>query len=295
MAANANATATAAQHLAAKPKHTLRDIVYAPKPWHLLSGTALKWIALICMAIDHTAAILVLQHYYDVRYAFGGDAAFWYDAYIWMRRIGRVTFPIFCFVLVEGFVHTRSKPKYALRMLAFAVISEVPYDFALHDGVISYTQDLNVIFTLLLAFCALWLADELGKLVARAVAHIRGNAAETPRPIWWVTALLSIAAIAGAAWLANGPIDVSYHAYGIILIGVLYLARNHRVIQLLLGLAATYWYCLEHNSMLQMWAAAGLACIMLYNGKRGRGMKYLFYVFYPAHLLVLGLLKLWLF
>jgi len=281
--------------MAAPPKRTLRDLIDAPKPWHLLSGTALKWIALICMAIDHVGAILVWQHYLDLRSTFGADAALWYDIYIWMRRIGRVTFPLFCFVLVEGFVHTRSKPKYALRMLAFAVISEVPYDFALHNGVISYTSQLNVIFTLLLAFCALWLADELGKLVARAVAHIRHQASGEARPIWWVTALFSVATIAGAAWLADGPIDVSYHAYGILLIGGLYLARNHRVVQFLLGWAATAWYCDEHGSMLQMYALAGLGCIALYNGKRGRGMKYLFYVFYPAHLLVLGLLKMWLF
>lgn len=281
-----------------RPLDALKAAIAAPKPWHLLSGTALKWIALICMLVDHVGAILVWQCYLDLRSAFSPNASAVYDLYIWMRRIGRITFPLFCFVLVEGFVHTRSKPKYALRMLLFALVSEVPYDFALHGGVISYTSQLNVMFTLLLAFCALWLADELGKLVARVIALARRRGAEEiaqVQPIWWVTALLTVATVAGAAWLADGPIDVSYHAYGIILIGALYLARNHRVLQFALGCVATWWYCDEHGSMLQMWAAIGLGCIALYNGKRGRGMKYLFYVFYPLHLLVLGLLKLWLF
>lgn len=253
------------------------------KPWHLLSGTGLKWIAVVTMLIDHLGATLVWSYYLLLRQQFDPAAAQWAEIYTAMRTIGRIAFPLFCFVLVEGFVHTHSKPKYALRMLLFGIVAEVPYDFALHGGLdgIDYTSQLNIMFTLLLAFCALWLADEVGKRL------------KFP---WWGTMLLTVGTLALAAWLAGEDLlDVSYHAYGIVLIGVLYLARNHRFVQFVLGCAASYLYCLEHGSWLQMWAAVGLACIAAYNGKRGRGMKYFFYLFYPVHLLVLGLLNMWLF
>lgn len=248
-------------------------------PWNLLSGFSLKLIAIVTMLIDHTAATLVWSYYLELRQAFSPDAALWYDIYIWMRRIGRIAFPLFCFVLVEGFVHTHSRSRYALRLALFGIVAEIPYDYALHDA-ISWTSQLNIMFTLLLAFCALWLAESLGSRL------------KLP---WWGTSVLAVATIAGAAWLADGPLDVSYHAYGIVLIGVLYLARNHRFVQFLLGCGATAWYCVEHHSWLQMCAVAGLACIALYNGKRGRGMKWFFYLFYPVHLAVLGLLNVWLF
>ena len=250
------------------------------KPWQILTGTGLKWVAVVTMLIDHFGAILVYAYYLQLYRGWSSDTSQVYDFYMLLRTIGRIAFPIFCFVLVEGFVHTHSKPKYALRLLLFAIVSEIPYDFALHNANFSYTSQLNIMFTLLLAFCALWLADEIGK------------ALKLPA---WGTTLLTVVTVAGAAALASGPLDVSYHAYGIILIGVLYIARSHRWLQFILGCAAAYWYCLQNGSMLQMYSAIGLACIVLYNGKRGRGMKYFFYLFYPLHLLVLGLLKMWLF
>lgn len=251
------------------------------KPWHLLSGTGLKWIAVATMLVDHLGTTLVWSYYLLLRQQFDPAAADWYTVYLWMRRIGRIAFPLFCFVLVEGFVHTRSRPKYALRLLLFAVVSEIPYDFAIHDANYSYTGQLNIMFLLLLAYCALWLADGLGK------------ALKLPS---WGTSLLTVGTVAGAAWLAaNNYVDASYHAYGIALVGVFYLARNHRFVQFALGCAATYLYCADHGSWLQMYAVLGLACIASYNGQRGRGMKYFFYLFYPVHLLILGLLNLWLF
>lgn len=250
------------------------------KPWQVLTGTGLKWVAVATMLVDHIGAVLVYAYYLQLYRSGSSDAHQVYDFYMLLRTIGRIAFPLFCFVLVEGFVHTHSKPKYALRLLLFAIVSEIPYDLALHNADFSYTSQLNIMFTLLLAFCALWLADEIGR------------ALKLPT---WGTALLTAASVAGAAALANGPLDVSYHAYGVVLVGVLYIGRNHRWLQFVLGCAATAWYCVENASMLQMYCAIGLACIVLYNGKRGRGMKYFFYLFYPLHLLVLGLLKIWLF
>lgn len=279
--APAPSTPASAPDPAVSPTPLARLRAFAERaPWQVLSGTGLKWVAIVCMLVDHLAATLVWSHYLLLRQSFDPGVADMYDLYIWMRRIGRITFPIFCFVLVEGFTHTRSKPKYALRLLLFAIVSEIPYDYALHDQ-ITYTSQLNVMFTLLLAFVAIWLADAVG-------ARLKLPA--------WATSLLTVAALLGACVLAGDDLlDVSYHEYGIVLVGVLYLARACRPAQIVLGCLAAWWYCVEHGSWLQMWSVVGVAALALYNGKRGRGMKYFFYLFYPLHLLVLGLLKAWLF
>lgn len=263
-------------------------------PWCFLSGTALKWVAIVTMLIDHIGAIFLLGQWRSLSGTFGLSAADWYQVYYVFRAIGRIAFPLFCFALVEGFEHTHSRPKYALRLLLFAIVSEIPYDFALHDQ-ISYASQLNVMFTLLLAFCALWLAEWLGGLVRAGVSKARGAGAAPvgPAAARAIDSAFAVATVAGAAWLAAGPLDVSYHAYGILLVGALYLGRGNWVVQFLLGWAATAWYCDVNGSMLQMWCLMGLGLVAFYNGKRGRGMKYFFYLFYPLHLLILGLIHLW--
>ena len=257
----------------------------AKKPWQFLSGTALKWIALVCMLLDHIGAVLIWTWYLQLRTygAHGSPLSISevYDLYMILRQIGRTTFPIFCFMITEGFTHTRSKPKYALRLLLFAIVSEIPYDLAVHGGTVDYLSKINVMFTLLLGFLAIWAADEVGTRL------------KLPE---WATGVLTAAAIAGAAVLSGDQyLDVSYHEYGIVLIGLLYLARRSRLAQVAGGAAAGWWYCTEHGSWLQMYSMIGLVLLLFYNGKRGRGMKYFFYLFYPLHLLVLYLLKTWLF
>lgn len=88
-----------------------------------LSGTTLKWIAVISMLIDHTAEVLINHN------AALTDPI-WAQIYVLMRGIGRIAFPIYAFLLVEGFLHTRDVKKYLARMLTFAVVSEIPFDLA---------------------------------------------------------------------------------------------------------------------------------------------------------------------
>ena len=95
-----------------------------------INSFQLKWIAVITMIIDHTGAVL-----------FPDDMVF--------RYIGRIAFPIFCFLLVEGFFHTRDVRKYMLRLGLFALISEIPYDLAFRDTVLEFEHQ-NVFFALLL-------------------------------------------------------------------------------------------------------------------------------------------------
>ena len=255
------------------------------KPWRLLSTTTLKWIAVVTMLIDHIGAILVWSYYLNCGYSH--DV---YIAYLWLRRIGRIAFPIFCFVLVEGFTHTHSRPKYALRLLLFAIVSEIPYDFALHDANFSYTEDLNIMFTLLLAFLAMWLVDALTNLACAGVKKLARRDEVGKAAYFVVNTVIAVAVMLPCAYLA-AALDMSYHAYGIYLIFGMYIGRNFRPLMFVLGIAATIWY----NGAIQMYAIMGLTILLFYSGKKGRGMKYFFYLFYPLHLLLLGALELALF
>ena len=94
-----------------------------------INGFTLKWIAIVSMLIDHMGAILFPQ-------------------YIEMRIVGRLAFPIYCFLLAEGAVHTSNIRRYEIRLLAFACLSDIPFDLAFFGGVTLEHQ--NVFFTLLL-------------------------------------------------------------------------------------------------------------------------------------------------
>ena len=93
-----------------------------------LSSFALKCIALITMIIDHVGAIL----YPEARV---------------LRIIGRIAFPIYAFLVAEGFYHTKNVKKYMLRLLLFALVSEIPFDLALTGQILEFGHQ-NVFFTL---------------------------------------------------------------------------------------------------------------------------------------------------
>ena len=132
-----------------------------------IPGSTIKLIAIIAMFIDHTAAVILERMMMRAGYMLAtispdslsswiGGHRLLYASYMIMRLIGRFGFPIFCFLLVEGFLHTHNRTKYALRLFLFALISEIPFDFAFR-GNWFYSDYQNVFFTLfigLLALCA---------------------------------------------------------------------------------------------------------------------------------------------
>ena len=99
-----------------------------PARFQILSGSMLKLLACIAMLIDHTGAI-ILSHYppalTELFYINGKGITF----YRIVRDIGRCAFPIFCFLIVEGFLHTHDRRKYGRNLLLFALISEIPWNF----------------------------------------------------------------------------------------------------------------------------------------------------------------------
>lgn len=206
-----------------------------------ISGFTLKWIAIITMIIDHVGAVL-------------------YPQYLILRMIGRIAFPIFCFLLVEGAVHTHNIRRYEGRLLGFALISELPFDLVFYGGVSLEHQ--NVFFTLLIGLFMLDIMERKKNTIYPFLV------------------------IFGAIFLAEG-LSVDYGAGGILFILCFYLLYERRVLRQVafIGMNVLYFG-------MGVQAYAGLAAVpmLLYNGKRGRRMKYLFYVIYPLHLLILYLI-----
>ncbi len=227
-----------------------------------MNGAVLKKIAVITMLIDHLGAawIYIYTSWYAGREAFGG-ADVLYDL---LRIIGRTAFPIFCFLLVEGFMHTKSVARYLLRLFMFALLSEVPFDLAFHNAMWDMRAQ-NVFFTLFWGLLSLWCFQ-----YAEDRLEEKGNN-------WRVCSVAGYAGVflcIGAAYAMQTDYDVS----GVLLILLLYLFRTNRWMACLCG-----FVCMLYEA----WCFPAFLCIMKYNGERGKGGKYFFYFFYPVHLLLL--------
>jgi hypothetical protein len=207
-----------------------------PTNYKRLSGSTLKIIAMICMFIDHIAIVLVNNNFF-------------------MRSIGRIAFPIFCFLLVQGFIYTSNVKKYALRLGGFALLSEIPFDLALSNKMFDFSSQ-NVYFTLL-----------IGLLILVGIEHFKDD--QTNRNL----------SILGGC-LAAVILRVDYSLPGILLIVFLYQFRfqwiGRQIIIVIFNLV-----------LRQPIGILSAFILQLYNGERGYQLKYVFYAFYPLHLLIL--------
>lgn len=228
-----------------------------------LSGSTLKMIAIVTMFIDHIgAAILENSDFLNAVFMKNPELynlALTVD--IILRLIGRVAFPIFCFLLVEGFLHTRNVKKYALRLGIFCLISELPFNYAF-SGRLLYSQHQNVFFTLL-----------LGLLVLIGLERFKEKSLQNN--------LLQAACII-AGFVAATVLRTDYAGFGICVIVLFYLFRSRPALRDITAMIA-----LVAASLLEVTGVFALPAIHMYNGKKGLSMKYFFYLFYPVHLLLL--------
>ena len=220
------------------------------------SGSTLKMIALVIMFIDHIGAVIVQR----TMAMEGFNHDFWSSLYWPIRYVGRLAFPIFCFLLVEGFVHTSNVKKYLKGMLLFALISEIPFNLGI-AGTLFSLEYQNVFWELALGIMAMLSLEMI----------------EKKKSNYWIQVVLRIAVIIVFAGIAE-VLNFDYGMYGIISIVALYAFREKRLMQLLIGAVSFYW---------EPVAPLAFLLIALYNGKRGRNIKYAFYIFYPTHLLIL--------
>ena len=230
-----------------------------------MSGAVLKNIAVITMLIDHIGAAF----FYIFTSSYDGSAAFAGADMIQqvLRIIGRTSFPLFCFLLVEGFLHTSSRIKYMLRLGVFAFLSEAPFDLAFYDKLWDTTMQ-NVFFTLFFGVLAM-------------VSLHRGEdlyAAKSKKMLGRIVGMLGALLCVGAAYLLR----TDYAGGGVLLILVMYGLRRQRMWMCLAGYATMCF------AMMESWCFPAFFLMPKYNGEKGKSVKYFFYVFYPVHLLVLA-------
>ena len=237
------------------------------------SALVLKLVAVTSMLIDHIGAAVYEQYLYrhDI-YSTGFFDSFasapnaWSIYYI-LRIIGRLAFPIYCFLIVEGFYYTHDRRKYAFRLLIFGLISEIPFDLAFRQTPFTFSYN-NVFFTLLLGLLAIWSHSEGRKRAAsdtfeRVLLNYIGP----------VTCML-----------AGEFLNTDYGVAGVLCIFVMYRLYHNRVLAMAVGVLILT--CL--SSPMELAAFVDVPLILFYNGTRGRQIKYFFYGFYPVHLLILA-------
>lgn len=227
-----------------------------------LSGSTLKLIAMLSMLIDHIGAVIVGPYTDSVLERDGYDTVRRLtECYDLLRAIGRIAFPIFCFLLIEGFIHTKNVWRYAARLLLFAILSEVPFNLAFRGKIFDIGYN-NVLITLLIGLLMM-----IGLQTVKDRMQISSV----------YKTLLSLPVIGVSMFIAY-LLKTDYSYIGVFSIAMLYLFRDSRIRQAIVGAASFCW---------ELPAPLAFIPIYLYNGKRGWKMKYAFYLFYPLHLLVL--------
>lgn len=330
-----------------------------------IAGSTLKLIAIITMLIDHTGATLIERTMYTRGYL---EAANDSDVLInWftstpsnivlflldmiMRFTGRIAFPIFIFLLVEGFTHTHNRAKYLLRMVIFTIIAEIPFNLAI-DCNLSSPFYQSVFFTLTIGLLVMWGMETLknktyegvifiilkyvsfflfgfvgfyifaqtifGGFVLPLLPDLNWNVPVTilglslylPGPgfliVGSITGVISVivffivtankdnnAVISEAlSWfpvygglILADFLFTDYAASGILAIVLMYIFREKKAKAMLISVLA-----LSIINPLEIIALVDTAFVSMYNGERGLKLKYVFYAFYPAHLLILYLI-----
>ncbi len=235
-----------------------------------ISSAGLHILAMVLMLSDHLWAVGFVES--DV-----------------FTCLGRLAFPIFAFMTVEGYFHTRSLKKYFLRLLLCALISEIPFNLMVGGGVF-YPFHQNVIWTLSLGLACVWLIEKLRQ---------KGK--------WWLTALIG-ALVALGGFVLGYVLFLDYFGVGVLSVLVFYLFRRRKW-WCLLGQLLCLWYLngemlggyyfalnilgREVEIVRQALAILALLPIWLYKGRQGlhrKWFRWLCYGFYPAHMLALVLI-----
>ncbi len=227
-----------------------------------LNGFNLKLIACITMVIDHFAVLFL---------DFGSKA------YMFSRIIGRISFPLFAFLLIEGFFHSSNLKKYIIRLAVLAIISEPFFDYILiraqlkENFTLWYAQ--NVVFTLLIGLVTVCIYDTIVR---------RFHSQPILCNLYCVLILL-------CGTMTSFFLRTDYSVYGVLLIFIMYLFHKNRLWMMIACAAAILLF---EVGIIQLFGMIGVFLIWFYNGEEGKKIQRVFYLFYPLHIAVLGTLHM---
>lgn len=227
-----------------------------------MSSFVLKIIACFSMLIDHLGYVV-------------------FNTSSYFNCIGRLAFPIFAFQLTEGYAHTKNLKKYFIRLLLFAILSQIP--FMLFTSIFSSDITINIIFVLVLGLLFITIYDKYNKLLGLLSGII-------------------------FAFLAQ-KFNFDYGWYGLAIIMIFHIFRKHTILMSACFIIATLikyivpifnyglinilniFSTINLYSLLCIFTCMSLIFILSYNGKKGQDSKYFIYIFYPVHLIILYLLN----
>lgn len=200
-----------------------------------------------------------------------------------LQGIGTIAFPLFCFLLSEGFHYTSNRYRYIGVMLVFAIISEIPFDisffnrYSANEGTYPfYWKYQNVYFTLF-----------LGLLTLLCIEKIKSKTQKLPEIIKTVS--LKLIFIIGMAFISV-IIQSDYNSQGILYITSFYICRRNRLYQILLFIIL---FIATTGNQPTIYTYITVLIILFYNGKRKKTRsKYFYYLFYPVHIMLLYLLTI---
>ncbi len=231
-----------------------------------LSSFSLKIIAVITMFLDHFAILFLDNHH---------------TAYMIARGIGRISYPIFAFILVEGFYYTGNRVKHGITLGVFAIISEIPYNMMF--GRLFYLGNQNVVFTLFIGFMMIWALDFISMYRVNYSENLlkKISAGRMNTILELLVMLLGFT----IAYFLN----CSYSSAGIMLILCFYVFRKYHIGKAVSNIVFNMGM-FGYN--IQWLGVFSIIPIAFYNEKPGKyKWKYFFYVFYPIHILILVLFK----
>lgn len=251
-----------------------------------INGNTLKVIACISMLIDHAAAGIIVPIARDGLLPDNINFSTVEFIYNILRGVGRTAFPIFCFLLVEGFVHTKNRLRYTLSLFIFGFISEPFFDVTFYCRKDIYNinifQVLQANRSILANHCNVYFTLFLGMLVMWAI-HGSFTLVEKLHSNNIFAYLLSGMATFLAAFIGQ-KIECDYHWFGVVLIAIFYIFRFFEPINLVAGYLFLACFSTEYLTF------PAFILLYFYSKKRGRRLgklKYAFYAFYPVHILLI--------
>lgn len=255
-----------------------------------LNSNKLKLVAIICMALDHFAMVFFYRRVEIMPLCPRNIFYFYYIC----RILGRLALPIFIFLMSEGYRYTKDKKKYLIRLFIFAIISEIPYNLA-DAKRFFFPLEQNILFTLGLSFLNLWLVDTVNKKISYNIKFTY-----TVKNIFII---LSTIIITFLSCVISEKLYFSYGSSCVISLLICFYLKKYRALSVflmtILLMIWVYLYMTRRTIIFGFWHYAevysilSLIPIMLYDETLpNKKYKYIFYIFYPAHLLIFYLLSL---